>query len=106
MGKKAGQAACKFARKAGISEHVAEHERDEAEKEAEHLEDQAEREADKAADQVDHVFAEARAAVAKKSAEAKSAIDTTTKKDDASSQSLNLLALPQALAGESKETAS
>merc|ERR1712224_1124785 len=45
--KKAGQDACKFARKAGVSESVAEKERDEAEREAERLEEQAEQAADK-----------------------------------------------------------
>merc|ERR1712232_763203 len=85
--KKAGQKACKFARKAGVSEHVAEHERDEAQREAERMEAQAETEAGKAAHRVDHVFAQARAA--RKTAEAQGGSAVV---------SLNLLATPHASA--------
>jgi hypothetical protein len=83
--KKDGQRACKFARQAGTSERVAEHERDEKEREAQHMEEQTGKEADKASDRVEHVFAKARAA-------------------QRSAKALNLPAVLQTLVAESQDT--
>jgi len=68
--KEAAQKACKYAGKAGVSEHIAEHARDAAEREAEDLSVEVENQKDKAQHRIEDAFETAKKQMAKAGKEA------------------------------------